>query len=83
MLKKYAPQLWILGGFLLMLPSILGNDRTELVPIGIVFMVIGITSIKKKAEQAIYQLCIIGFAADCLPLSHPIQIAPFSCSLNL
>ena len=33
-----------------MLPSILGNDRTELVPVGIVFMVIGIASIKKKPE---------------------------------
>jgi len=48
--KKYVPHLWILGGFLLMLPSILGRDRAELVPIGIVFMVIGIASIKKEPE---------------------------------
>ena len=34
----------------MMLPSILGNDRAELIPIGIVFMVIGIISIKEKAE---------------------------------
>jgi len=49
-LKKYVPQLWILGGFLMILPSILGNDRAELIPIGIVFMVIGIISIKEKAK---------------------------------
>ena len=29
-----------------MLPSILGNDRSELIPIGIVFMAIGIASNK-------------------------------------
>ncbi|MFT7472670.1 MAG: hypothetical protein ACI8XU_002573 [Kiritimatiellia bacterium] len=34
-----------------MLPSILGNDRSELIPIGIVFMVVGITSKKKKADS--------------------------------
>ncbi|MFT6680857.1 MAG: hypothetical protein ACJAQ8_001162 [Haliea salexigens] len=51
-MNKYAPALWILGGVLLMLPSILGNDRTELIPIGIVFMVIGIASKKKNAESS-------------------------------
>ena len=50
-MNKYVPTLWILGGVLLMLPSILGNDRSELIPIGIVFMVIGIASKKKNAES--------------------------------
>ncbi len=48
-MNKYVPFLWILGGVLLMLPSILGNDRSELIPVGIVFIVIGIAS-KKKDE---------------------------------
>jgi len=43
-LSKYATPLWLLGGILLMLPGILGNDRTELVSIGIVFIVIGIAT---------------------------------------
>lgn len=30
-----------------MLPSILGNDRTELIPVGIVFIIVGIASRKK------------------------------------
>ena len=34
-----------------MLPSILGNDRTELIPIGIVFMVIGIASKRKMQNR--------------------------------
>lgn len=50
-MNKHVPTLWILGGVLLMLPSILGNDRSELIPIGIVFMVIGIASKKKNSES--------------------------------
>jgi hypothetical protein len=52
-LNKYVPALWILGGVLLMLLSIIGNDRSELIPIGIVFMVVGITSNKKRQHQEI------------------------------
>ena len=51
-MNKYVPVLWILGGVLLMLPSILGNDRSELIPIGIVFIVVGIAS-KKKSTKSI------------------------------
>ena len=51
MLSKYTPLLWILGGVLLMLPSIFGNDRSELVPIGIVFIIIGIT-LKAKSKDS-------------------------------
>jgi len=31
----------------MMLPSILGNDRSELIPIGIVFIVVGVASKNK------------------------------------
>ncbi|MGJ8687942.1 MAG: hypothetical protein ACSHXZ_00350 [Gammaproteobacteria bacterium] len=48
MLNKYAPTLWIVGGILLMLPSIFGNDRSGLIPVGIVFIVIGIATKVKK-----------------------------------
>jgi hypothetical protein len=34
-----------------MLPSILGNGRTELIPIGIVFLVVGITSRSKESNS--------------------------------
>lgn len=51
-MAKYAPTLWILGGLLLMLPSILGKDGPGLVPIGIVFIVIGIATKKKNAERS-------------------------------
>ena len=51
-LTRYVPQLWILGGILLMLPSILGDGRAGLVPIGIVFIVIGIASRKKPAGSS-------------------------------
>jgi|GEM_PF-3308882 len=33
-----------------MLPSIFGNDRTELIPIGIVFIVVGIATKTKNTE---------------------------------
>ncbi len=49
-MKKYTAHLWVLAGFLFMLPSILGNGRTELVPIGIVFLVVGITSRPKDSK---------------------------------
>jgi len=48
MLKKYAPTLWIVGGMLLMLPSLVGNGRSELIPVGIVFVIIGISQKMKK-----------------------------------
>lgn len=51
-MAKYAPALWILGGLLLMLPSILGNERPELVPIGIIFMVVGIATKNKNTEPS-------------------------------
>ena len=50
-MKKLAAPLWVLGGFLLMLPSMLGHGRTELVPIGIVFLVVGITTSMKDRES--------------------------------
>jgi len=34
-----------------MLPSILGNDRSELIPIGIVFIVVGVTSKNKLLKS--------------------------------
>ncbi len=51
-MTKYAPALWIVAGLLFMLPSILGNGREELIPIGIAFFAIGIaTRQKHKALQ--------------------------------
>ena len=50
-IKKLAAPLWVLGGFLLMLPSMLGNGRTELVPIGIVFLIVGISTSMKNRES--------------------------------
>ena len=50
-MSKYTPQLWILGGVLLMLPSIFGNDRSELIPIGIVFIVVGITTKARSKDS--------------------------------
>jgi len=51
-LKNLAAPLWVLGGVLFMLPSVLGNGRTELIPIGIVFLVVGIsTSMKDRASS--------------------------------
>jgi len=40
--ERVASPLWILGGILFMLPGILGNDRVELIPIGIALIVIGV-----------------------------------------
>ena len=51
-MSKYTPQLWILGGVLLMLPSIFGNDRTELIPIGIVFIIVGISTKLKSKDSS-------------------------------
>ena len=50
-MKKHTSLLWVLGGVLLMLPSIFGNDRSELIPIGIVFIVVGIAS-KAKSDDS-------------------------------
>ena len=49
-MNKSIPTLWIVGGVLFMLPSLLGNDRAELVPIGIVFIIVGIAT-KKNSEK--------------------------------
>ena len=51
-MKKYTASLLIVAGILFMLVSILGDGKTELVPIGIMFFVIGVaTRQKNKASQ--------------------------------
>ena len=50
-LKKYTTHLWVIAGFLFFLPGMLGHDRDELIPLGIVFIVIGIASKLKESKS--------------------------------
>lgn len=50
-MKMLAPLLWTVAGILMMIPSVFGDDDGNLVPIGIMFIVIGITSREYRSKE--------------------------------
>lgn len=50
--QGYLALLWIAGGILLILPSLLGDGRSGLVPVGIAFIVIGVASAAATAKDS-------------------------------